>query len=328
MIKSRFWRRFAQRKSAVVSLFLLLVLLIIGLTAEIWTNSKPIAIGFKGGVFFPILKNQNPNDFSQDGIFVNYRALNTADIDWAIWPLGHWDAYESNLDVASFPGPPSRANWLGTDDRGRDVLARLIYGLRYSLGFAALVWLWSFTMGTILGGIMGLAGGWTDLLGQRDLEQFQRVPLLLMLLTPVRILGPHFFGLIIFVTLFSWMPVSVYVRAEVLRLRQRDFILAAQAQGQGFFAILFHHLVPNSLTSILTLSPLAIATHVYTLAALDYLGLGLPAPTPSWGELLTQAQNYFAQCWWLAVWPSSMMILVLTLLILVSEGVRFAFNPH
>lgn len=323
------YRRFKKLKRSVVSVWIFIFLLFLSLTAEIWANSKPIIMKYAGQYYVPIYATYHPSVFGMEGSVTDYRQIDLSkDDSWALWPPVKWDPYESNNTVTSFPGGPTSQNLLGTDDRGRDVLSRLIYGFRYSIGFALLVWFFSYIAGVILGAIMGFLGGTTDLIGQRVIEVFESMPYLLMLITLVATLGANLWLLVIFSVIFGWMQISTYIRAEFLKLRKREFVEAARAQGVSRWRLIFIHILPNALGPILTFSPFMIAGEIYALAALDYLGMGLPPPTPSWGELLQQAQNYFTIAWWLAVFPSAAMILTLTVLNLIGEGIRDAFDPR
>ncbi|MCB0366509.1 MAG: ABC transporter permease subunit [Bdellovibrionaceae bacterium] len=323
------WRRFKKLKRAVISAWVLVFLLFLSLTAEFWANSKPIIMSYKGSIYFPVVRTYHPTIFEQTDIFVtNYRRLEFKDGDWAVWPLVKWDPLESNKEVATYPGSPSLVNWFGTDDRGRDVLSRLIYGFRYSIGFAVLAWFFSYFLGVIVGSIMGFVGGRTDLVGQRVVEVFESMPIFILLITLVSIFGAGLWTLVIFSSIFGWMMISLYIRGEFLKLRKREFVEAARALGVSRMQVIFKHVLPNALSPIVTFSPFSIAGYIYSLAALDYLGFGLPPPTPSWGELLQQANNYFTIAWWLAVYPSVAMVLTLTVLNLIGEGVRDAFDPR
>lgn len=323
-------RRFVSVRRAVYSVWVFAFLLVLSVTAEFWANNKPLLLHYKGSLYVPVIKRYYPTTFGQDGFITNYRAiqLNAADGDWEVWPLVKWNPYESNEALASYPGAPSRDNWFGTDDRGRDVMARLIYGFRYSIGFAVAVWFFSFFVGTIAGAVMGYWGGRVDLLGQRIVEVFDSLPYLLMLLTLIALLGASMQLLVAFSVILGWMRISSYMRAEFLRLRKREFVEAAKAQGVGTFRILFRHILPNGLGPLITFSPTEISAYVITLSILDYLGLGLPPPTPSWGELLQQAQASFTIAWWLAVFPSLAMVITLMALTFIGEGVREAYDPR
>ena len=323
------WRRFSSIRRAVFSVWLLAVMLFFSFTAEFWANSKPLVMSYKGSLYFPVVKDYYPTNFDQDGMVTNYRAIDLKTAGgWAVWPPVKWDPYELNEGLATYPAPPSGENWLGTDDRGRDVLSRLIYGFRYSIIFAVAVWLVSFSVGTMVGAITGYRGGRIDLVGQRLVEIFDSLPYILMLLTLIAFLGASLKLLVIFAAALGWMGISTYMRAEFLKLRKREFVEAAKAQGVSVSRILFRHMLPNALGPLITFSPPAIASNIYTLAILDYLGLGLPPPTPSWGELLQQAQSNVTIAWWLAVYPSLAMVLSLTALTFIGEGVREAYDPR
>jgi microcin C transport system permease protein len=322
-------RRFKSVRRAYWSVYLIAAMILVSATAEMWANNKPLVMSFNEKIYFPVFKTYYPTEFGQDGFVTNYRALNLGEgKTWAIWPLVRWNPFESNEAMATYPSPPTKENWFGTDDRGRDVVARLIYGFRYSMGFAVLTWFFAFFVGTIAGAIMGYWGGKVDLFGQRLVEVFDSLPYLLVLLTLIAFLGATMSLLVGFSVALGWMSLSTYMRAEFLRLRKRDFVEAAKAQGVGTGRILFTHILPNALSPLITFSPTTIAANIYTLAILDYLGMGLPPPTPSWGELLQQAQNYFTIAWWLAFWPSLAMIVSLTALTFIGEGVREAYDPR
>jgi len=323
------WRRFKSIKRAMISVWVFAFLILLSATAEFWSNNKPIVLGYQGSVYFPVVKTYHPSVFGKPGFVTDYRALDLqSEGNWAIWPIVRWNPFETNKSLETYPAPPSNINWLGTDDRGRDVLSRLIYGFRYSIGFAVLVWFFSYLLGILLGGSMGFFGGKFDLFGQRVVEIFESLPSLLMLLTLIAMLGASMPLLVTFSVILGWMRISAYMRAEFLKLRRRDFVDAGRALGVGTWRILGKHVLPNAMSPIITFSPVEIAGGIYTLAVLDYLGLGLPPPTPSWGELLQQAQNYFSIAWWLAVFPSLAIIISLTSLTFIGEGVREAFDPR
>lgn len=323
------YRRFKSVRRSVVAVWVFATLIFISLTAEFWANSKPIVMSYRGEIYFPVMKKYHPTSFNQtDTMVTNYRALDFSEGDWALWPLIRWNPFESNTKVEAYPSPPSSENWFGTDDRGRDVLSRLIYGFRYSIVFALLVWLASYVLGVLLGAIMGYYGGRVDLWGQRFVEIFESMPTLLLLITLISIFGASLALLIAFSVLFGWMMISIYTRAEFLRLRRREFVESARALGGGELRVIFKHVLPNALSPVITFSAFTIAGGISSLAILDYLGFGLPAPTPSWGELLNQAQRNFTIAWWLAVFPSLALFISLISLNLIGEGLRDAFDPR
>jgi microcin C transport system permease protein len=323
------WRRFKRNRTAVVSCALLVVILLISLTAEVWANRKPIAMSYHGQTYFPVFKYYHPSLFGQEDVSqTDYRALKFENGDWSIWPPIRWDPFERNEKIDEFPSPPSSSNIFGTDEGGRDVAARLLYGFRYSMAYAVGVWVLSSLIGALLGAVMGFAGGWTDLVGQRVIEVIQALPFLMILITLVSIFQPSLFLLVLLTVFFSWVGISIYFRGEFLKLRRRDFVDAARASGASKWRVITRHVLPNSLTPWITISPFIIAGNISGLAALDFLGFGLQAPTPSWGELLNQALNYFRIAWWLAVYPSAALFLTLTVLNLIGDGVREAIDPR
>lgn len=323
------WKRFRQSKRAMISIWALVVLSFFSCTAELWANSKPIFLHYQGKNYFPVLKTYVGSEFGREDLIVmDYRQLKLGDGDFSAWPILKWDPYESNLTVDTFPSGPSRDNILGTDDRGRDVAARLLYGFRYSMGYALMVWVATSILGIFFGALMGFYGGWVDLLGQRVIEVMESLPWLLLLITIISIFGSGFWLLVILTTLFGWIGISLYIRGEFLRLRKREFVEAARALGGNKNRQIFKHILPNSLTPWLTMSPFIISGSITGLAALDFLGFGLPAPTPSWGELLEQAYKNFTIAWWLAVFPSAALFLTLVCSNLIGEGVRDALDPR
>lgn len=324
------WRRFKNRRLAVISSWLILIACLFSFTAEFWANNKPILLKYNDHYFLPVMFTYHPSEFGdEEALLTNYRELKLDEDrgDFAIWPLVTWNPYESNKEVESYPSEPTSDNWMGTDDRGRDILTRLLYGLRYSVTYAFLVWLVTFSVGTFLGGIMGYFGGRTDFWGQRIVEVLSTVPQFFLLIIIISIFKPSLVLLVILSSLFGWISISYYIRGEYLKNRKKEFVEAARALGAGHGRIFFKHLLPNSLSPIITFSPFVLAGNIVSLASLDYLGFGLTPPTPSWGELLNQAQKHFTEGWWLAVYPSLALFLTLTMLSLIGEGVRDAMDP-
>ena len=324
------WRRFKSRKLAVVSCWMIGIACVMSFSAEFWANSRPLILKYNNQYFYPILKDYHPSLFGDEHTLVtNYRALEleVGRGDFVIWPFVKWNPYESNKQVESYPSEPSSDNWMGTDDRGRDILTRLLYGLRYSISFAFMVWIITFVVGTVLGGLMGYFGGRLDFWGQRVVEVLSTVPQFFLLIIIISIFKPTLVLLVFLSSIFGWISISYYVRGEYLKNRKKEFIEAARALGAGHTRIFFKHLLPNSLSPIITFSPFVIAGNITSLASLDYLGFGLSPPTPSWGELLNQAQKHFTEGWWLAVYPSLALFLTLTMLSLIGEGVRDAMDP-
>lgn len=320
-------RGFFSRPPAVLALVFLGVAAIVSLTAELWANSRPLVMKLDGVVYFPVLRDRHPSELGQEGAVTDYRAL-APRMESALWPPIAWDPYESNPRLERVPAAPSRENWLGTDDRGRDILARLIYGFRVSMGYALGTWILGYFFGTLLGAGLGFFGGRLDLFGSRAVEVWESVPRLLILITLVSIFTPNIFWLIAFSACFEWTFIFHQVRAQFLQLRKRDYVEAARALGVRRRVIIFRHLLPNALTPLLTHSPFAIAANISALTVLDYLGLGLPAPTASWGELIDQAQRHVGSADWLVWSPALAVTLTMSALITVGLALRDAWDPR
>ena len=231
------------------------------------------------------------------------------------------------LSEIAWPYPPVRGHWMGIDDAGRDVLSRVLYGMRIAMIFGLLLAVWATVFGLVIGAVQGYFGGWVDIAGQRVTEIWSALPFLYVMIFVGSALGRSFLLLLICYSLFNWIGLSYYMRAEFLRLRQRTFVEAARCQGLSAARIIFHHILPNALTPLITLVPFSLLGAIGSLAALDFLGFGLPPLTPSWGELLQQAQM-FRWAWWLILFPSLALFSVMLLTVLIGEGLRDAFDPR
>ena len=327
-IAQRRWKIFRSRPTAFWSGIILGIACIFSFTAELWSNNKPIFMSYNGSWYFPVLKDYHPSIFGiESSLETDYKELDIDDKGWALWPVNRWNPYERYKDVEIYPSKPTTWNLMGVDTAGRDVFARILYGLRYSITFAMLVWVASLALGIVAGGMMGYAGSWIDLIGQRIVEIYSTIPFLFVVLILVSIFGASLKLLVIIVALFQWIFFSDYVRAEFLKLRRQNFVEVGRALGASHSRLIFRHILPNSLIPVITFSPFIIASNINSLAALDYLGFGLPPPTPSWGELLQQGKENFLNAWWLAVYPSIALFFSLVLMSLVGDGVRVAFDP-
>ena len=321
------YRRFKRDRTAVISVWVLLVMFFFSFTAELWANNRPHVMSYQGKLYFPLFKEYHPTDFGRTDIYImDYQSLELSQNDWAVWPLVQWDAYESNKSVETYPSPPTKQNIFGTDESGRDVLTRLIYGFRYTMLFSIGAWFMSYLIGITLGSFMGYLGGKTDLVGQRIVEVVESTPYMFVLITMISIFTPSLWLLVIFNALFAWTGISAYMRAQFLSLRKREFVEAAKAVGADHSRVITKHILPNALTPIITFAPFAISGNVYTLSMLDYLGLGLTPPTPSWGELMAQAQKWFTIAEWLVWGPLTALFITLMLLINIGIAVRDAFD--
>ncbi|GAB4023405.1 MAG: ABC transporter permease subunit [Bdellovibrio sp.] len=323
------WKRFKKRKSAYYSTIILIFMIFLTFAAPFIANSRPIYMKYQGNHYFPVIIDYHPREFGiTDSLVVDYRSFNLTGENYALWPIVKWDPFESNTEVDVYPSGPTWSNLMGTDQSGRDVFTRLLYGFKFSISYAVLVWFFSFLIGTILGGMMGFYGGRFDFFMQRFVEVFSTVPTFFLLLILISIFTPNLFMLVMISTIFGWISISYYVRGEFLRNRKREFVEAAKALGASDLKVIFKHILPNSLTSVITFAPFVISGNIAALAGLDYLGFGLEVPTPSWGELLNQAHKHYSVAWWLAVYPSLALFFSLTLLNLIGEGVRDAMDPN
>lgn len=321
------YRRFKKNRSAVISVFIILTISFFSFTAEFWANSKPLYLRYQGQTYLPFINEYHPTLFGRDDIlYMDYRELQLAEGDAAIWAPVRWDPFESNKAVESYPSKPTAENLMGTDDRGRDVFTRLLYGFRYSIGYAFGVWFLSYALGTIIGATVGYMGGKTDLVGSRLVEVIEMTPQLLLLITIISIFSPSMTLLIVFSFIFDWTPIYHQMRGQFLQLRKREYVEAAKAIGASHWRIVMKHILPNALTPLVTFSPFAIAANISGLALLDYLGLGLKAPTPSWGELMLQAQKYFTSAEWLVWYPSAALLITMVAMINIGLAVRDAFD--
>ncbi|MCZ6523202.1 MAG: ABC transporter permease, partial [Alphaproteobacteria bacterium] len=247
---------------------------------------------------------------------------------WILWPLIRYSYRTRNYELpVPAPAPPSSENWLGSDDQGRDVVARLIYGFRISVLFGLILTAVSSVVGVAAGAVQGFFGGWTDLLFQRFIEIWSGLPVLFLLIILSSIVEPNFWWLLGIMLLFSWMALVGVVRAEFLRARNFDFVRAARALGVGNITIMRKHMLPNAMVATLTFLPFILSGSVVTLTALDFLGFGLPPGSPSLGELLAQGKSNL-QAPWLGITAFMVLAVMLSLLIFIGEAVRDAFDPR
>jgi microcin C transport system permease protein len=226
-----------------------------------------------------------------------------------------------------FPFRPSLEHWFGLDSSGRDVLARTLYGLRISLNFGIALVLATMLLGTLLGGLQGYRGGKTDLVGQRFTEIWEALPFLYIMILMGSVFGRSFSLLLLIYGAFNWIGISYYMRGEFLKLRKQPFVEAARCLGLSDWKIMTKHILPNALVPVITFFPFSLVGAIFSLSALDFLGFGMPPPTPSWGELLSQAQE-FKYAWWLVLYPSLSLFVVILLGVFIGEGVRSAFDPR
>jgi microcin C transport system permease protein len=328
------WRAFRRNRRGMVSLVILVTLIVLSLFAELYANSKPILVRYEGRYYVPILFIYTETTFGGDfPSEPDYRDPYIRDRiathgNWALYPPIPWDYKTINFQLSQpAPSPPSRVNWLGTDDRGRDVLARLIYGFRISVLFGLVLASVGTLLGIVIGAVQGYLGGWVDLTGQRLIEVWSSLPELYLLIILSATFTPSIPLLIALLSLFGWMGLSVYVRAEFLRARQVDYVRAARALGVGNLEIMRRHILPNTLTPVITFFPFRVSGAIIGLTSLDFLNLGVPSPTPSLGELLRQSQGNIA-AWWMSLTTFFVLVLMIILINFIGEALLEAFDPR
>jgi len=324
---------FRANRRGYWSLWIFLAVFGLSLLAELIANDKPLVVGFRGELYFPVFVSYPETDFG--GEFETeavYRDPFVAELieaeGWMLWPPVRYSYQTINYDLpVPAPAPPSAENWLGTDDQGRDVVARLIYGFRISVLFGLILTVVSSAIGIVAGAVQGYLGGWVDLLFQRFIEIWNGMPVLFLLIILASIVEPNFWWLLGLMLLFSWTGLVGVVRAEFLRARNFEYVRAARALGVGDVTLMFRHLFPNAMVATLTFVPFILNGSITTLTSLDFLGFGLPPGSPSLGELLAQGKANL-QAPWLGLTTFFVLAVMLSLLIFIGEAVRDAFDPR
>ncbi|WP_238946443.1 ABC transporter permease [Vandammella animalimorsus] len=332
--RRRAWQRFRRNRLGYWSLLLFAALLLLSLMAELLSNDKPLLMRYEGRIYLPLLHSYPETtfggDFETETDYLDPLILQriTSAGNWALFPPNRYGPKTINYySSAPDPAPPSRQNWLGTDNRGRDLLAQLIYGFRVSVLFALALTAIGVALGVAAGAVQGFFAGKVDLVGQRFLEVWGSMPELFLLIILSAIFQPSIGLLLLILSLFGWMGLSDYVRAEFLRNRQLDYVKSARALGVGNWQIMRRHILPNSMTPVVTFLPFRMSAAIASLVALDFLGLGVPPGTPSLGELLNQGKSNL-DAWWIGVFTFLLMVLTLLLLTLMGDALRDALDPR
>ena len=360
-LNQRRWRNFNKNRRAVWSLWIFTVLFVLSLFAEFLANDKPILVSYRGELRMPVFSFYSEQDFGGDFpteaaygdveveclivtgglvdcfddpevLIETVDAGEVVDIEgfeagWSIWPPIPY-SYRTIVDVPGVaPSAPSSTNILGTDDTKRDVAARIIYGFRLSILFAAIVTIGSSFIGIIAGAVQGYFGGWTDLIFQRFIEIWTGMPSLYVIIIVFAIVGRSFWLLVFLTILFGWPALVGLVRAEFLRARNFEYVRAAKALGVSDRTIMFRHMLPNAMVATVTMLPFLVTGAIGGLASLDFLGFGLPSSAPSLGELTLQAKQNL-QAPWLGFTAFFTFAIMLSLLVFIFEGVRDAFDPR
>ncbi len=330
----RRWYSFRQNKRGFYSLVFFSILFLLSLFAEVLSNDKPFLVKYDGSLYFPLLKVYPETVFGGDfDSETDYRddyileKLNKGD-NFVIFPFNPHSYNSINLGLEQpVPSVPTRENLLGTDDRGRDVLARLIYGFRLSVLFGFALTAVGTLLGIVAGAVQGYFGGKTDIFFQRFIEIWGAMPELYLLIIFASIFKPSVLLLLILLSMFGWMGLSDYVRAEFLKGRNLEYVKAAKALGVGNLTIMYRHLLPNGMTPVITFLPFRMSGAILALTSLDFLGLGVPPSTPSLGELLAQGKANI-DAWWLSLSTFIVLVGTLVLLIFIGEALREAFDPR
>ena len=344
-ITRRRLRKFRRLKRGYYAFVVLLAVYALSLALPFLVNSRALAVHYDGQYYFPISTFYPASAFGVDAIGEpDYRALRDqfrqeGRDNWVLMPPYPYSPTEALLDLPGFPPhPPQWPHIFGTDDRGRDVFARLAYGFNVSVTFAALVLLFADGVGILVGALLGYFSGKLDILGQRIIEIWSSLPFLYTIIiissivVPVYMPGrnllaqPSFWLLILILAAFEWIGITYYVRGEFYREKAKDYVAAAIVTGVSDLAIMLRHILPNALTPVVSFAPFTIVANIGALVALDFLGFGLPAPTPSWGELIGQGMENLTK-WWLVFFPLGILFTTLLLVVFIGEAVREAFDP-
>jgi microcin C transport system permease protein len=330
----RVWLRFRQQRLGYWSMIVFVIAFAASLAAPLWSNDKPLVVRYDGHYYFPLVTAYPETTFGGDfptpadylDPYIKHRFDTPG--NFALYPPNPY--YFDTLNYFSKvpnPAPPSRDNWLGTDDRGRDLFARLVYGFRVSVEFALVLTFIGTLLGVLAGAVQGYFGGKTDIIGQRLIEIWSALPELYLLIIFASIFEPGFILLIVLLSLFGWIGLSDYVRAEFLRNRQQDYVRAARAMGLSNWQIIWRHVLPNSLTPVITFLPFRMSGAILALTSLDFLGLGVPPPTPSLGELLAQGKANL-DAWWISVSTFGVLVVTLLLLTFMGDALRNALDTR
>ncbi len=329
-------KRFASIKRGFWSFILLFVMIFISFFAEAFINSRALLVYYNGKLYLPTYTRMIPGSVFNLGYEyeTNYRDLKKKfqkeeSSDFIIMPPIPYNPYENDLKVNSYPPfPPSlkEKHFLGTDNVGRDILARLVYGFRTAIIFSFVLLIMSYSVGITIGCSMGYFGGKFDLIFQRIIEIWNNIPFLYVIIIIASIMIPNFMILLLIMAFFGWIGITWVMRTMTYKEKEREYILAVRSLGASHARIILKHIIPNTISVIVTYAPFAISGGIVALTSLDYLGFGLPAPTPSWGELLSQGwQNM--EAWWIVSSVVAALVITLMIVTFIGEGIREAFDP-
>ena len=327
-------KRFRSIKRGFWSFVILLIMIFVSFFAEVFINSRAIMVYYNGKLYFPTYTQMIPGSVFGLGYEyeTNYRDLKTKfenTSNFVVMPPVPYNPYENDLKFNSYPPfPPSfkEKHFLGTDNVGRDIFARLVYGFRTAIIFSFVLLLLNYTIGITIGCSMGYFGGKFDLIFQRIIEIWSNVPFLYVIIIIASIVIPSFMILLLIMAFFGWIGITWVMRTMTYKEKEKEYVLAMRTLGASHSRIIFKHIIPNTISVIVTYAPFAISGGIVSLTSLDYLGFGLPAPTPSWGELLSQGwQNM--EAWWIVSSVVAALVITLMTVTFIGEGIREAFDP-
>lgn len=326
-------RKFRRLKRGWYSFLVLITTYLLSFGLGLAVNNKALYVHYEGKHYFPLVNYYEASEFGMEGFGQpDYRALDRKleeeGTGFALMPLYPYHPNESLLEMPGEPPhPPSAEHWAGTDNRGRDVFARLLYGFRISISFALVVLALTYTVGVAIGAMLGYFGGRFDITVQRFIEIWSSMPRLYTIIIVTSILRPNFFVLAFVLMLFGWMGMTYYVRGEFYREKAKDYVAAAISLGASNRKVIFRHILPNALTPVVSFAPFAVVANIGALVSLDFLGFGMAPPTPSWGQLVQQGMEDITSAPWLVLTPLAALFVTLLMVVFIGEAVREAFDP-
>jgi len=333
-VPNTYWKmvgyHFKKNRLAVFGLWITIFLFAVAILSGLLANDKPILFYHQGSVHFPVFSGAEKvgsfawKDLKRTNPFI-YQHVTGKEEAIAIWPLVKYSPTEYNL--LEYLSPPDARHWFGTDDSGRDVLSRMIHGARISLSVGFVAVGIATVIGILLGALAGYFGGWIDIVISRLIEIMLTIPTFFLIIAIIAFLPPSIYNIMVVIGLTGWTGAARFVRAEFLKLKQLDFITALRALGASHKRIIFLHMLPNAMAPVLVSAVFGIAGAILTESSLSFLGFGVPPPTPSWGDILSQSRDYIEFAWWLTVFPGFAIFLSITAYNLVGEGLRDAMDP-
>ena len=328
------WLRFRRNRVAVMGLIVAIFFWFVAIFAPLLANDRPVVAYVKGSLSFPIFTSENPGKSYEDwrslrkhkGLSPLQKLDTKEGSGWLIWPLVPYSPTEH--DLLEILSPPSSKHWFGTDDRGRDVLSRMIYGARVSLSVGVVAVGIATVIGIVMGGLAGYFGRWVDACINRLIEILLTIPTFFLIIAIIAFLPPSIYNIMVVIGLTGWTGIARFVRAEFLKLKTMDFVLALKALGASPARIIFIHMLPNAIAPVLDAVVFGVAGAILTESGLSFLGFGVPPPTPSWGDILSQSRDYVEFAWWLTVFPGAAIFLTITAYNVMGEGLRNAMDPR